>query len=253
MRSLVAADLYRSVRMRGLWVLAAAGVAVSLAFTAMSVYLFMPDAPTAQSVRDTYAMAGQGFLLAIFVGVVAMTGEYRHQTITRAFLVTPRRGQVIAAKFATCGLLGLAIGIAAAAASAGLAAAILAVEGAPVWAPGVGAVLLGSVVVTGMWAAFGAALGALVHNQVAAVTFAFLWFVYIEWFFIMLLPDVGRWVPSGASRAAIGWSRDGMVGFDGSPIPGALLPVWAGALLFAGYCLVLAVGARLTTIRRDVT
>lgn len=253
MRSLVAAELYKAARMRSLWILGAAGVALSLAFTVLSVLVFLSPEPTAQGIRDTYSMASQAYLLAIFLGIVVMTGEYRYQTITWGFLVTPRRGQVIAAKMAACGVIGLIVGAAAAAASGGLAAVMLAAEGVPAYAPGVALVLLGSIAVTAMWSVFGAAMGALIHNQVAAIAIAFVWFGYVEWFLIQLTPDIGRWVPSGASRAAIGWSRDGMVGFDGSPIPGAMLPVWAGALLFAGYCLALVATARMSTVRRDVT
>jgi hypothetical protein len=100
---------------------------------------------------------------------------------------------------------------------------------------------------------FGAALGALIRNQVAAITVAFVWFLYAEWFLIMLVPSVGRWVPTGAAKAVSGWSRDGMVGFDGKPVPGDLLPVWAGGLVFLGYTLAAAVAARLISVRRDVT
>lgn len=253
MTSLIAAELFRAVRTRSLWIVAAAGVAVSLVFTVLAVEVFLAPDPDAQGIRDTYSMASQAYLLAIMLGILVMTNEYRHQTITSAFLITPRRGRVITSKLAACGVMGLVLGVAAAAASGLLTAVMLAAEGIPAWATGVGWVLLGSVVVTGMWAVFGAALGALIHNQVAAIVLAVVWFFYIEWFLIMLTPEVGRWMPSGASRAAVGWSRDGMVGFDGTPIPGAMLPVWAGALLFTGYCLALAAVARLTSVRRDVT
>lgn len=252
---LVRAELLKARSTRSMWVLGAAGVAFTIGFAALSVFVFMPlsAAPIETQLNDAYSMTGQAYLMAIILGVVVMAGEYRHKTITWAFLVTPRRSEVVLAKMAACGTMGVALGLACAAVTGTFAAVSLAATGQQVWTPGVAGVLIAAVLSTGMWAVFGAALGALARNQVAGVVVAFVWFFYVEWFLVQLLPEVGRWVPTGAARAAVGWSREGMVGFDGTPIPGELLPVWAGALLFVGYVAVAAVAAQVLTVRRDVT
>lgn len=48
---------------------------------------------------------------------------------------------------------------------------------------------------------------------------------------------------SGAAKALSGWHLDG----------GALLPAWAGGLLFLAYAAVLGCAAQVLTTRRDVT
>src|SRR5207245_8504544 len=68
-----------------------------------------------------------GMLFAGLVGAIAITAEIRYGTIRPTFLVSPRRGPVIAAKLAISGLAGivfglLAEGLMAAAAAVGVAA-----------------------------------------------------------------------------------------------------------------------------------
>lgn len=255
LRRLVRAELAKARATRSLWGLGVLGVALTLGWAAVSVFVFLPlsAAPVETRLIDAYSMTGQAYLLAIILGAVVTAGEYRHRTITWVFLVSPGRGRAITAKLVSCGVLGLLLGLACVAMTGPFTAVLLAATGERVLVPGVAATLAAAALSTGMWAVLGAALGALVRNQVAAVTIAFVWFFYIEWLLVQLLPEVGRWVPTGAARAATGWSRDGMVGFDGSPVPGELLPVWAGALLFCGYVLATAVSARLLSVRRDVT
>jgi ABC-2 type transport system permease protein len=260
MIDLVRAELLKARSTRSIWGLVIIGVAFCVAWAAAYVLVLMDlgDAPASaervrRQVQDAYSMAQQGYLLALILGIVMMAGEYRHQTITWAFLVSPRRGQVIMAKLAAGGLVGLALGIAAAVVTTIVTAILLAATGKPVGTPALPLVLLGSVLSTALWAVFGASLGALIRNQVAATTVAFVWFFYIEWFLVMLAPSIGRWVPTGTAKALSGWSRDGMTGFDGQPIPGDLLPPWSGGLVFLGYALLAALAARLLTLRRDVT
>ena len=52
---------------------------------------------------------GQLTALAIIMvlGIIIMTSEFFHQTVTTTFLTTPHRSAVIAAKFAVAGLLGI--------------------------------------------------------------------------------------------------------------------------------------------------
>jgi ABC-2 type transport system permease protein len=253
---LVRAELFKARATRSVWGLAALAVAFCLLWAVLDVLVFMDlgdGVVTDRSIRDAYGMAQQGYLLVLILGIVVTAGEYRHRTITWAFLATPRRGRVITAKLAACGLLGLLIGVAAAVVTGAATAALLAATGRPLLAPGVAPVLAGSVLATGLWGVLGAALGVLVRNQVAATVIAFVWFFYAEWLLVQLLPEVGRWVPTGAAKAIIGYSREGLVDFSGQPVPGELLPVWAGAALLLGYAFAAAFAAHRVTVRRDVT
>lgn len=247
MNRLVRAELAKLRTVRSSWVLAALAVAACIAWTAVAAAVFDTDPAQAaaspeQRLVNIYLMAQQGYVFVLILGALGMTGEYRHQTITWAFLVTPARGRVLVAKAAAHLVAGLLIGLAAAVATAVCAAVLLAAAGRDVLAPQVPFVLLGSVLSTAAYGLLGLAVGALVRNQAAAVAVCFGWFFYAEFLLLWFLPPVGRWLPSGAAKAVVGWQ------------PGTLdlLPVWAGAALLAGYVVLIGAAARLVTLRRDV-
>ena len=50
-----------------------------------------------------------GALFAGLVGALSITGEIRHGTIRPTFLITPRRGRVIAAKIVASGLVAIVL------------------------------------------------------------------------------------------------------------------------------------------------
>ncbi|MFL6119115.1 ABC transporter permease [Actinophytocola sp.] len=235
------AELYKARSTRSVWWLGAVAVVFCVVWAVVDVALWLGDRSD-RDVEAAYAMAQQGYLFALVIGVLLVAGEYRHRTVTWALLVTPHRSRVVVAKLAACAVVGLVVGLAGAAATGTY---VFAATG--LFTAGVPLALLGSVVSTALWTVLGGALGALVRNQTATVVGAFLWFFYAEWLLIALVPAVGRWTPSGAAKAVSGWTRDAM------PVAGDLLPMWAGGLLFLAYALAAAGLAVLTTTRRDVT
>jgi ABC-2 type transport system permease protein len=238
--ALVAAELRKATATRSIWLLVALAAVFCAGWAAVQVLAF-----DATDVVAAYSMAQQGYPLVMIVGILLMAGEYRHRTATWAFLVTPRRGTVIGAKLVAGGVVGLFAGLLAALVTAPVVMVLLAAREVPVFTAKVPLALLGSVAGTALWCVFGVAVGALIRNQSAAIAVALIWTFYAEWFLIMLVPAVGRWTPTGAAKAASGWTRTDLA------TPGALLPMWAGALLFLAYALTAAALAGLT-IRRDV-
>ena len=71
------------------------------------------------------AGAGSASAIVLVAGILGMTSEYRYQTVTPTFLVTPRRGRVLTAKLVVHAAFGLVIGVVCAGFSAGLATALL--------------------------------------------------------------------------------------------------------------------------------
>jgi len=184
-------------------------------------------------------------LAALVLGVLGMAGELRHGTATSTFLVTPKRGRVVAAKLAAAAVTGLAMAAASSAAVLAVGLPWLRAKGIDVAIAdaGVAARVAGLAVAVALYAVLGTGLGALLRNQVAAVVVGLLWWSQgVERVLTGILhqPGLERWLPMGAASAL---TAPG----DGS------LPMWAGALVFAAYGLGLALlGGRLVA-RRDLT
>jgi ABC-2 type transport system permease protein len=245
MKRLIRAELFKARANRTTWILAA----IAPAFCALWALATMPllglDGPTPldQRVENVYNMAQQAYVFTLILGILGMSGEYRHQTITWAFLVTPVRGRVVTAKLAVYGMIGLLVAVVSTLVTFGAGAALLSAGGYPVTTPDLPAILAGVTLSTALYAVLGVALGALIRNQVAAVVVAVVWFTFGDYLLSSLLPEVGRWLPTGAARAVGGMTLQS----------GDLLPAWGGGLLFAAYVVAIVLAARLLTLRRDVT
>jgi ABC-type transport system involved in multi-copper enzyme maturation permease subunit len=182
---------------------------------------------------------------ALLLGILGMAGEFRHQTVTQTFLVTPDRGRVVAAKLVAYPLAGIALALVTLAVTAAVAAGWLAAKGitpsflcAPCYGRMVGVALLGPA----LCGLVGVGVAALVRNQVAALVGVAVWVLVVEGLLLSLLnaPSLGKWLPSAAAAAIT------------SP-GGAHLPQWGGALLLAGYALALALAGTRLVVRRDIT
>jgi ABC-2 type transport system permease protein len=207
----------------------------------LSAYSFPPIVAA-----PTKLLAGAALLL----GILGMAGEFRHQTVTQTFLVTPDRGRVVAAKLVAYPLAGIALALATLAFTAAVAAGWLAAKGITPSSlldarlgRALGHVLLGAVLAAGLCALVGVGVAALVRNQVAALVGTLVWVLVVEGLLMSLLnaPSLGKWLPSAAAQAAI-------------TSPGyAHLSRLGGTLLLAAYALAFAlVGTRLV-VRHDIT
>ncbi|GIH80505.1 hypothetical protein [Planobispora longispora] len=245
MNRLIHAELVKARASRTVRVLAVLAPLTCMLWAGLGVALLGLEGrmPAEDRIRNVYAMAQQAYLFTLLLGILGTAGEFRHQTITWRFLVTPDRGRVVSAKLAAYGIVGLAVAAVSAAATVAAGALLLHLGGHPVTAPGVPAALLGAVLAVTGYGLLGVGLGALIRNQTAAVAVALIWFMYADYLLTMLLPGLGRWLPTGAARALAGMSMENA----------ELLPAWAGGPLFAAYVLAAVLAARLTTLRRDVT
>ena len=198
-------------------------------------------------------------LFPLALGVLLITGEYRHQTITATFLSTPRRWVVLVSKSVAVVLIGVVYAVGHAAASVAGGAAMLAGKGHPtllddpeVWRSlGIG--VLAFVV----WTMLGFGFGMLVRNQVAAVLIAVgasligqialnIIFAIADWTW------AAKWLPGNLTGGML--ITVDPTGGAGDP---AAQPYfehwWLSAIILVGYAAVLAVAGSALTARRDVT
>jgi ABC-type transport system involved in multi-copper enzyme maturation permease subunit len=183
-----------------------------------------------------------GALFAGLLGAMSVTGEFRHGTIRPTFLVTPRRGRVVAAKTVASTLTGFVLGLMATAVAAAAGTLALAARGVTVQLDSGNYVLLlvGGAAAAALWAVIGLGLGAIVSNQVATVVGLVVWLVFIENLLVDSLPGVSRYAPGVLGRAIIGQQT----GTLHTPALAALL-----LILYAGAA---AATGGLAITRRDV-
>lgn len=199
--------------------------------------------------------ASTGYVFPLIVGTLAVTSEFRYQTITPTLLAQPHRGVVLAAKTASSLIVGLVLGIVATAVTVAVGAGVLAAMDHPtlLTEPEIVRSIVLTCVAMGVWAIVGVGFGSVLTNQIASilVILAFTQFVEpILRFFLATndtLADVSRFLPGAAGESLAG---GGLYGGLTAVDP---LPWWQGGLVLVAYALVLVVVGRFTALRKDIT
>lgn len=205
------------------------------------------DLAQLENQRSLIGNGAWGAIFASLIGLLAMTSEFRHGTISATFVFTPSRARVITAKVAASLLVGAGFGLLGAGLALGAGTAVIRGRGFDLLidAGDVRRVLLGGIVMSALWAAAGVGLGALLRNQVLAIVGVFTWVFVVEIIVSQYLPGVARYAPVTAGTALTG---DTM-----SESSVHLLSAAAGGLLLAAYAAAFVIGGALVVARRDVT
>lgn len=247
------------------WGMAIAIFVVSALFAALFGFLTTMDqsgAPPQQQftgndveIANTVYTAGLSiaYLLTLTIGVMQIGSEYRHKTISGTFLATPRRGMVMGAKVIALLVIGAFYGVISLIGSVSVGAIVLSSRGQEVFPDAeVARTLALSLLVLGLWALIGLGAGILIPNQVAALLIS----VGVAWIVEPIIgvalsfwdwgaEHVAQFLPSAATQA--------MVSGISPPSGGNQLEWWGGALVLAGYALLLAGFGSWRTIRADIS
>ena len=109
MKNLIHAELLKLQTTRAFW----AYIAFALAFVPVSIALTMTVSndglllDSSEGITAVFSAASAGGLLLLLLGITMMAGEFRHNTATPTFLITPDRRRVIAAKLAAGSVVGV--------------------------------------------------------------------------------------------------------------------------------------------------
>jgi hypothetical protein len=249
MNKLIRAELLKLGTIRMFWWMTVATLAfvpAGIAFAILgSAHNGAASLDTTEGFRNAIGSGSSGGVLMIIIGILVVAGEFRFNTITSSFLITPHRRQVVGAKLAATALVGIGVGI---------ATSLLTLATALPWlssrhvdlgshAGDIAIVLLGGIGSVAIGGLVGVGIGSIITNQTVSVTVTLVWVFVVEAMVGNFATGVGRWFPGGAASAMSGIA----------PANGSLLPMWAAALVLTGYGLAFsAIGARLL-VQRDIS
>ena len=233
-----------------LWMLVL-GMALTAAATSAAIGFAEPGPLGLQSAtgqRTVFAQASAALVVAGILGILAVTGEFTHQTATPTFLATARRGRVVVAKLLTYALTGLINAAACTAVVVAVALPWLAAKDVDVVLSGTDLArsLVGVALEVTLYSVLGVGVGCLVRNQIAAIV-GFVVYLFVLGPILSGVPatsEVAQYLPYGAGIALSRLT---------SSADAAMLGQTAGGLVLAGWALAFAAIGTRVAIRRDVT
>ena len=201
-------------------------------------------------------MLGAGFFMqaiTLLLGILIVTSEFRHGTITPSLLVVPNRTTLTLVKLVAALLIGLIIGLLTALVISGVTALVLAIRGLDTGADLSTFIelVVGGALAAALYAGLGVGLGALIRNQVGAIIGVLVWLFVLEGL-VGLIPGLDEIVPKyglNGVRAGLTGAEDG----GGGPDSLELLGQVPAGLVLAGYVAVFMVAGLILMRRRDIT
>ena len=181
-------------------------VAVS-ALIVIAAYAPHNGVQNAQDVADVFGSAATSDVAVFILGVLGVTTEFRYQTITPTVLATPSRWAIVTAKMITYGLVGAAYAAICVAVEIAIAVPWISAKGLHVGL-GDGNVphsLFGVFVVVALYGIIGLGVGAVLRNQIVAVTIGLIFLLVLE-NILLAIPKVKNaypYTPGGASSAIL--------------------------------------------------
>lgn len=206
-----------------------------------------PPVASAAGQRNLFSSAAAAGIFGLILGIIGVTSEFRHQTVTPTFLATPHRGRVVIGKLLAYAITGIGYGIATIILAIAIALPWTSAKGIhlSLGSNGIPGTLVGVAAGVAVYALLGVGLGALIRNQIAAVVGALVYLFVVEGLVGNLpgIRDYYKWFPGGANAALTGASQPNIT----------LLQQYQGGLLLVAYGLVFAGLGTWLAMRRDIT
>jgi ABC-2 type transport system permease protein len=193
MSALLRAELLKLRTTRTFAALVATAVVLSLTLVTLTASL--GDDFAQDDLRTLFASDFTGFFV-LLLGAIAMSGEWRHRTITSSVLAAPDRVRLLAAKTLSYAVAGVVLSLVVTAVIALLGTLILSSRGEPtLGAVDLVDVLWRNLTVAALLGALGVGVGAVLRNQVMTVVGLVVGAVVLEPTILQLAPEVARFGP----------------------------------------------------------
>jgi ABC-2 type transport system permease protein len=198
-----------------------------------------------------FTISASAGIAMLVLGLLGLTTEFRHKTITPTLLATPARWRLLAGKAISYIIIAIPYGLSCIAANIGVAVICLKAKSLPVdfghGVPGgIGKAFLSLILL----AFFGLGLGALIRNQAAGMV-AGIVYLFVLNFFLSIIPVIRRAYPYEPGGALSGFNSTGHQKPDFNDYH-LLSPPVAGLVMLAWCLLLLAAGGYLS-LQRDVS
>lgn len=233
-------------------------LAVAAAFTTLVTILkatragsgarHMEIAPlyTARGLTAVLTSTDFALLMALVLGVIVATSEFRHSTATTTYLGAPVRSRVLVAKIVAGAVWGALFGIVGSMLTTGIGLGFVAAKGYPIALGGatIARYALGAVLGAALLGAAGVAIGTLIRGQVGAIIAVFAWGFVVENVIGGLYHGAQPYLPYTAARTL------GGLRLAGGTSP---LPFLAATALVTSIAVLIALVAARTTLRHDIS
>jgi ABC-2 type transport system permease protein len=249
MTRLVTAELFKLRTTRTFYGIVGGALALVLAIVIVAAATATWN-PGDTPLRDLIGISGFAQVFALVLGILAVTSEFRHGTITPSLLVVPDRVRLTLAKLGASLGSGLGLGLASTGLAAAIGAAILGARGIDtgLTSSQVTEMVVGGTVATALYAALGVGVGALVRNQVGAIVGTLVYLFVLENLLQIVKALRDPLAKYGFGGVGQGLTGTGETGADHPPLG----QVSAG-LVLAGYCAIFLVAGVAMMRRRGIT
>src|SRR3954468_8858527 len=198
-----------------------------------------------------FATSNTAAIIVIVLGILGITTEYRYLTITPTVLLTPSRWAIVSAKLVVYSLVGLAYAIVCVAVQLAISVPWLSSKNIDfdLGLSDVRRSLLGLPVVFVLYAVIGVGIGALLRNQILAITMTLVFLLVVQ-NIVAAIPGVRHawnYLPAGATTTIL-YPHD-------TNGPGDIPPTSVGValLILLLWSLVPAAVGASFTMNRDIT
>jgi hypothetical protein len=179
---LFAAELLKLRTIRAMWGYGLAAIVLGGLLAAGTIGSPPDDDRFAEDFQLDLVLSGAfpAVVLALLLGMLLFTNEFRHGTISRTLLVTPRRPLLVALKLMVGATAGIGLALLAVATTAVVSVIWLGVLDVPLELGDAADALWRSLLGVALIGALGAAVGGAVHSQVGALVGTLVWLFVAE-------------------------------------------------------------------------